>query len=98
MEKKQMKMKTQNKYKYLQLMHQFSNCSCRLITLLEAKEDMPGVLRKHNKVNTSKDKPPGIEFSTSNLQVLGKLSLLSVARLGKELEGKQEFGIVRREG
>jgi len=51
----------------------------RLITLLEAKEDMPGVLRKHNKV-------------------LGKLSLMSVARLGKELEGKQEFGIVRREG
>jgi len=51
----------------------------RLITLLEAKEDMPGVLRKHNKV-------------------LGKLSLHSVARLGRELEGKQEIGIIRREG
>jgi len=51
----------------------------RLITLLEAKEDMPGVLRKHKKV-------------------LGKLSLLSVARLGRELEGKHEIGIFRRDG
>jgi len=51
----------------------------RLITLLEAKEDMPGVLRKHNKV-------------------LGKLSPLSVARLGRELEGKQDIAVFRREG
>jgi len=51
----------------------------RLITLLEAKEDMPGVLRKHNKV-------------------LGRLSPLSVARLGRELEGKQDIAIYRREG
>jgi len=51
----------------------------RLITLLEAKEDMPGVLKKHSKV-------------------LGKLSPLSVARLGRELEGKQDIAIYRREG
>jgi len=51
----------------------------RLITLLEAKEEMPGVLRKHKKV-------------------LGKLSLVSVVRMGRELEGKQDIGVFRREG
>ena len=31
-------------------------------------------------------------------QVLGKLSLVSVVRMGRELEGKQDIGVFRREG
>jgi len=50
----------------------------RLITLLEAKEEMPGVLRKHKKV-------------------LSKLSLHTLARLGQELEARQDFGVFMKE-